>query len=170
NRRRTALWVFWVLLFASALGTTKYLAAQGENGAIIGVVQDDRNAPLANVKITLSSGDLSFTRSTQMDGKFEFRGLKPAQYSITEEAARFRKEALNITLRADEVCAAPPIKLTPSSLHVAVLDAGSQPISGVTVSLYAKERTTVGALAARSATDEYGDAYFGKLSPGSYQL
>ena len=78
--------------------------------------------------------------------------------------------AVNATLRPDETFATPPVKLTPSSLHVAVLDAGSQPLSGVTVSLYAKERAVVGALAARSVTDEYGDAYFGRLAPGSFQL
>src|SRR4030095_14020926 len=100
----------------------------------------------------------------------EFHNLKPAQYRITVEAARFRKEAVNITLRPDETFATPPVKLTPSSLHVAVLDAGSQPLSGVTVSLYAKDRSAVGALAATSVTDVYGDAYFGKLAPGSFQL
>lgn len=139
-------------------------------GAIIGVIQDDRGAPLANAKVTLSSGDLVSTKSTQADGKFEFHNLKAAQYRITVEAARFRKEAVNITLRPEETFATPPVKLTPSSLHVAVLDAGSQPLAGVTVSLYAKDRAVVGALAARSVTDAYGDAYFGKLAPGSFQL
>jgi ligand-binding sensor domain-containing protein len=143
---------------------------QSGGGAIIGVIQDDRGAPLANAKVTLTSGDVLTSKSTQVDGKFEFHNLKPAQYRLTVEAARFRKEVVNITLRSDETFATPPVKLTPSSLHVAVLDAGSQPLPGVTVSLYAKERATVGALAARSVTDEYGDAYFGKLAPGSFQL
>jgi ligand-binding sensor domain-containing protein/AAA+ ATPase superfamily predicted ATPase len=134
------------------------------------VIQDDRGAPVANAKVTLASGDTLSSISTQADGRFEFHNLKPAQYRITVEAARFRKEAVNITLRPDETFATPPIKLTPSSLHVAVLDAGSQPLSGVTVSLYAKDRSAVGALAARSVTDVYGDAYFGKLAPGSFQL
>src|SRR5262249_5462486 len=135
------------------LGTNAYLAsqhppAQGENGAIAGVIQDERGAPVANAKVTLISGDVSTAKSTQADGKFEFRNLKPAQYRITVEAARFRKEALTITLRLDENFIAPPIKLAPSSLHVAVLDAASQPLSGVTVSLYGKERAAIGNLAA----------------------
>jgi ligand-binding sensor domain-containing protein len=145
-------------------------AAQSENAAIIGTIQDDKGTPLAGAKVTLSSGDFSLSRSTQADGKFEFRNLKPAEYRITVEAARFRKETVTILVRPDETLAAPPIKLMPSSLHVAVLDSGSQPLAGVTVSLYAKERTTVGALTARSVTDQYGDAYFAKLAPGSYQL
>jgi len=158
------------LLSVKAHLANQQTAGQGAGGAIIGVIQDDRGVPLANAKVTVTSGDLLASKSTQTDGKFEFHGLKAAQYRITVEAARFRKEAVNITLRPDETFATPPIKLTPSSLHVAVLDAGSQPLSGVTVSLYAKERAVVGALAARSVTDEYGDAYFGKLAPGSFQL
>jgi ligand-binding sensor domain-containing protein len=143
---------------------------QSGGGAIIGMIQDDRGAPLANAKVTLASSDVLSAISTQADGKFEFHNLKAAQYRITVEAARFRKETVNITLRPDETLATPPVKLTPSSLHVAVLDASSQPLAGVTVSLYAKDRSAVGALAARSVTDVYGDAYFGKLAPGSFQL
>lgn len=163
-----------VLLLLS-LSEKAHLASQqtgtpGSGGAIIGSVQDDRGAPLANAKVTLSSGDVLSTQSTQPDGKFEFRNLRPAPYRITVDAARFRKEVVNITLRPDETFATPPIKLTASSLHVAVLDANSQPLSGVTVSLYAKERAAVGPLAARSVTDKFGDAYFGRLAPGSFQL
>ena len=145
-------------------------AAPGTAGAIIGTIQDERGTPLANAKVTLSSGDLVTSKSTQADGKFEFHNLRAAQYRLTVEAARFRRESVTLVLRPDETFAMPTVKLIPSSLHVAVLDSGNQPLSGVTVSLYAKERATVGALAARSVTDEYGDAYFGKLAPGSFQL
>lgn len=144
--------------------------AQSEGSAILGTVQDDRGAPLANARVTLTSGDVSVSKITAADGRFEFRLLKPAQYRIAIEAARFRRESLTVTLRPDETFVAPPVKLTASSLHVAVLDATSQPLGGVTVSLYSKERGAVGPLAARNPTDEYGDAYFGRLAPGSYQL
>jgi ligand-binding sensor domain-containing protein len=145
-------------------------ASQNENAAIIGVVQDDRGASLSNANVTLISGDFSVSKSTQADGRFEFRNLRAAQYRITVDSPRFRKEVVAVTLRTDETLALQPIKLSPSSLHVAVLDAASQPLAGVTVSVYAKDRATVGALAARSITDQYGDAYFGRLAPGSYQL
>lgn len=144
--------------------------AQTENAAIIGTIQDDKGAPLANANVTLRSGDFSQSRTTPADGKFEFRSVKPGQYQITVEAARFRKETVTVSVRPDETLATPPIKLTPSSLHVAVLDSASQPLAGVTVSLYAKDRATVGKLTARSPTDQYGDAYFARLAPGSYQL
>ena len=162
------------ILFVFVLVVRSHLAGQqsgqSTGAAIIGVIQDDRGAPLPNARVTLTSGDMASSINTQADGKFEFHNLKPGQYRITVEAARFRKEAVNVTLRPDETYASPPIKLTPSSLHVAVLDSASQPLAGVTVSLYAKDRTAVGALAARSVSDQYGDAYFGRLAPGSFQL
>src|SRR5262245_32297865 len=158
-----------VALLIAALGEKGDLANQQpgpqSGGAIVGVVQDDRGAPLPNAKVTLTGGDVSESKSTQSDGRFEFRNLKAAQYRITVEAPKFRKEAITVVLRPDETFITPPIKLTPSSLHVAVLDASNQPLAGVTVSLYAKERAATGALAARSATDQYGDAYFGRLAP-----
>ena len=162
------------LLFVSAGMFGTHLAsqqpAQGAGGSIIGLIQDDRGVPLANAKVTLSSADVQTAASTQADGRFDFKNLKPGQYRLTVEAARFRKESVTVVLRPDETFAAPPVKLTASSLHVAVLDAASQPLAGVTVNLYAKDRGAIGALAARSVTDQYGDAYFGKLPPGSFQL
>jgi ligand-binding sensor domain-containing protein len=173
NQTGKRLLLVGLLVFAMAVKAhlaSRQAGGQSGGGAIIGVIQDDRGAPLANAKVTLSSGDLLTSKSTQADGRFEFHNLLPAQYRLTVEAARFRKEAVTITLRPDETFTTPPVKLIPSSLHVAVLDAGSQPLAGVTVSLYAKERAVVGARAARSITDQYGDAYFGKLAPGSFQL
>jgi hypothetical protein len=176
DERRTSPVVISIALVVFFIGATGYVKSQqrsvgqNENAAVIGVVQDDRGASLSNATVTLASGDLSLSKSTQADGRFEFRNLKAGQYRITVEAARFRKEAVTVTIRADETLAVPPVKLTASSLHVAVLDSGSQPLAGVTVSVYAKQRATVGALASRSATDQYGDAYFGRLAPGSYQL
>ncbi|HSB10463.1 MAG TPA: two-component regulator propeller domain-containing protein [Blastocatellia bacterium] len=159
-----------IAIWASRQSANQHPPTQNEGCAILGTVQDDHGAPLANARVTLTSGDVSQSTMTQADGKFEFRALKPAPYRITVEAARFRKESVSITLRPDETYAAPAIKLIASSLHVAVLDGSSQPLGGVTVSLYAKERGAVGELAARSLTDDYGDTYFGRLVPGSYQL
>ena len=155
---------------ATQNSASQHPPTQSEGSAILGTVQDDRGAPLANARVTITSGDISVSKITEADGRFEFRQLKPAQYRIAIEAARFRKESMTVTLRPDESFAAPPVKLTPSSLHVAVLDASSQPLGGVTVSLYSKERGAVGPLASRNPTDEFGDAYFGRLAPGSYQL
>ncbi|HEY7545246.1 MAG TPA: two-component regulator propeller domain-containing protein, partial [Blastocatellia bacterium] len=102
------------------------------------------------------------------DGKFEFKNLKPGAYVLTAEAARFRKYRVNLTITKPEEAINQPIRLTSSSLHVAVFDSGNQPLKGVVVTLYAKERGA--AESTRAATDEGGDAYFGRLTPGSYQL
>lgn len=171
-RKHSFILIVGLLIAVAVIGSIedRRSAAQTENAAIIGTIQDDKGAPIANAKVTLTSGDFSLSKSTQADGKFEFRALKPAQYQITVEAGKFRKETVTVSVRPDETFATPPIKLTPSSLHVAVLDAGSQPLAGVTVSLYSKDRAAVGPLTARSASDQYGDAYFARLAPGSYQL
>jgi streptogramin lyase len=172
RKRRSGVLFALLILIVVVIGSLvdRRSAAQSQNAAVIGTIQDDKGAPVAGAKVTLTSGDFSLSKSTQADGRFEFRNLKPAEYRITVEAARFRKEIVTVTVKPDETLAAPPIKLMPSSLHVAAFDSGSQPLGGVTVSLYAKERATVGPLNARSVTDQYGDAYFAKLAPGSYQL
>ena len=151
----------FIALLLLALGGKGDFANQqplGQNGgAIVGMIQDDRGAAVPNAKVTLTGGDASESKSTQAEGRFEFRNLKPGQYHLTVEAPKFRKEAIAITLRPDEIFLAPPIKLKPSSLHVAVLDASNQPLAGVTVSLYAKERAATGALAARNAAVQLDD-------------
>jgi ligand-binding sensor domain-containing protein len=145
-------------------------AQQPEGAGVVGVVQDDRGQPVADVKVTLTSPSYSSSKLTQADGRFEFRGLKPGAYRLTAEAARFRKFIADITISQPVEVVNSPIQLTPTSLHVAVVDVGSQPLRNVNVTLYTRERGAVGALAERKATDEGGDAYFGRLAPGAYQI
>jgi protocatechuate 3,4-dioxygenase beta subunit len=145
-------------------------AAQSDGATVNGVVQDDRGAPVADVKVTITSGDFLSSAFTRADGKFEFKGLKPAQYIITAEAARFRKERISVTVARVEDTLTPVIKLTPSSLHVAVLNASNEPLRGVTVTLYNQDRGITAEIVQRTTTDDGGDAYFGRLAPGSYQL
>ncbi|MEK6301251.1 MAG: two-component regulator propeller domain-containing protein [Acidobacteriota bacterium] len=146
-------------------------SAQSEAASIVGVVQDEQGASVANATVRITTQDFEASTQTQADGKFEFKKLKPGKYRLTASAARFRKETLTITItRADETVTQPAIKLAPSSLHVAVLDASNQPLGGVTVTLYFKERGAERALAERRTTDEAGDAFFGRLTQGSYQL
>jgi ligand-binding sensor domain-containing protein/protocatechuate 3,4-dioxygenase beta subunit len=148
-------------------GATARLS-QAEGGTISGAIQDDKGAPVADVKVSLSSADFSASLFTKPDGKFEFKNLKPAQYTLTAEAARFRKVRLSLTITKPEDTLNQQIKLTPSSLHVAVFDANNQPLRGAIVALSSKESGATETV--RAATDETGDAYFGRLSPGSYQI
>ncbi|HST21224.1 MAG TPA: two-component regulator propeller domain-containing protein [Blastocatellia bacterium] len=166
-----ARFITLALLFVIIAGTERFFAAQTEGAAITGVIQDDRGTPVADAKVTLTSQDFSASRLTQPDGKFEFRNLKSGSYRIIAEAPRFRKAVVSVTIaQPNEVINQPPIQLVGSSLHVAVLDAGNQPLRGVTLTLSGKERGANTAPADRKTTDEGGDAYFGRLAAGSYQL
>ncbi|HJQ24310.1 MAG TPA: two-component regulator propeller domain-containing protein [Blastocatellia bacterium] len=156
------------VLLRSLINT--HAAQQPEGAGVIGVVQDDRGEPVADVKVTLTSPSYSSSKLTQADGRFEFRGLKPGAYRLTAEAARFRKYVTDITVSQPTEVVNSPIQLTATSLHVAVVDVGSQPLRNVGVTLYTKERGAVGALVERKGTDEGGDAYFGRLAPGAYQI
>ena len=162
-----------IVAFAASFGQAAWVsrnAAQTEGASIIGMVLDEQGGPVANATVKLTSLDFEELRQTQADGRFEFRRLKTGRYRLTAAAARFRKETLNIAItRADETVTS-AIKLAPSSLHVAVLDASNQPLGGVTVTLYFKERGAAPLVAERRATDEAGDAFFGRLTQGSYQL
>ncbi|HKP87498.1 MAG TPA: two-component regulator propeller domain-containing protein [Blastocatellia bacterium] len=171
-----AIRVIIIALLLIAVGAaggflTHQNAAQAEGAAVTGVIQDDQGAAVAGAKVTLTSQDFSSSKVTQADGKFEFRNLKPASYRIVVEAQKFRKAVVPITItRPDETLNQPPIQLAGSSLHVTVVDANNLSLRGVTLSLYAKERGAAGSPADRRTTDEGGDAYFGRLAAGSYQL
>lgn len=149
--------------------------AQTESGAIAGIVVDEVAAPLAGVKVTLSSQIFSASTLTESDGRFEFRQLAPGEYRITIEAPGFRKESLPAVIARPGDLVSPMIRLRVTSLHVSVLDTVSrQPLSRVVITLAVREASgptaPAAAVAARAITDDGGDAYFGRLGPGSYQL
>jgi ligand-binding sensor domain-containing protein len=144
---------------------------QVNTAVVTGFVQDDKSTPLDKVSVTISAPNFSASAITAADGKFEFKNLPPAKYLITAQATRFRKTQAAITItKPDEIVPPVTIKLTPSSLHVAVYDANNQSLGGVTVSLYPQDSTTSGNPTARTVTDKNGDAYFGRLAPSSYTL
>jgi carboxypeptidase family protein/two component regulator with propeller domain len=154
-----------VLLFGTARLTA---SVQSDGATISGVIQDERGVPVSDAKVTISLNEFNASKLTQADGRFEFHNLKTGQYRITAEASRFRKESVSVVItRNDETLIQPPIKLAASSLHVAVLDGNNQPLAGVVVSLY---QPSMASPIERHATDEVGDSYFGRLSPGAYQL
>src|SRR5215471_3367340 len=148
-------------------------AAQTEATATLaGIVQDEQGTPVAAAKVTVTRKDslASWSTLTQADGRFEFKNLYPGNYILSAEAGGFRKDVVAVTIiRAGEPVAA-ALKLKPTSLHVAVFDAGTrQPLAGVNVTIAARERGPAQP-AGRAVTDDAGDAYFGRLAPGSYQI
>ncbi|HXG67904.1 MAG TPA: two-component regulator propeller domain-containing protein [Blastocatellia bacterium] len=174
GRAWSAIRQFLPLAFVAAAlalaGTLLAATRQAEGATVGGIVQDDRGSPVGNARVTISAPGLTSSALTAPDGKYEFRKLQPGQYRITASAERFRKEGITVTVtKPDEVVTAPPIRLSFSSLHVAVFDANNQPLRGVTVTLNLRGGSPPGS-AARAITDEGGDAYFGRLAPGSYQL
>lgn len=170
--RLAAAFLLLLITAAIAAGTRSHATPvqQSEGASIIGVIQDDKGQPVADAKVTITSLVFSASALTKTDGRFEFRNLKAGQYRLVAEAARFRKESITlIVARPDDALTPPPIRLVPSSLHVTVLDSGNQPLAGVALTVRIRDRASEGQ-AERRTTDEGGDAYFGRLSPGSYQL
>ena len=143
------------------------LAAQTEGAIITGTVQDDRSQVVADVKVTITAEGFSQSTLTRADGKFEFRNLTPRRYVITAEVAGFRKASIIVTITRIDETQSPTIKLTPSSLRVTVRDTGDQPLGGVSVTLSNQSRPP---MRTTMITDDAGDAYFGRLAPGNYQL
>jgi ligand-binding sensor domain-containing protein/AAA+ ATPase superfamily predicted ATPase len=148
------------------------LQPQAGTAIVTGVVLDDKGVPLEKATVSISSASFTASVLTQADGKFEFKNLGAGKYTITVQAARLRQKQTTVTIsKSDEVVPALTIQLASApSLHVAVFDANNTALNGVTVSLYSQERSTAEEPAARSVTDRNGDAYFGKLAPGSYRL
>ncbi|MEW6127032.1 MAG: two-component regulator propeller domain-containing protein [Acidobacteriota bacterium] len=151
---------------------TQTQPSQTGTAMISGVVLDDKGVPIDKATVSLTSTVYSASVLTQSDGKFEFKNLAPAKYTITVQAARLRQKQTQVTItKPDEIVPPVTIKLASApSLHVAVFDAGNNPLGNVTVSLYTQEKGVAEEPAARSVTDKNGDAYFGKLAPGSYRL
>lgn len=145
---------------------------QVNTAVVTGFVQDDKGTPLDKVSVTISAPNFSASTITAADGRFEFKNLPPAKYLITAQATRFRKTQTAVTItKPDEIVPPVTIKLTSSSLHVAVYDANNnQSLSGVTISLYPQDSTISGNPTAKTTTDKNGDAYFGRLAPSSYTL
>src|ERR1051325_9505595 len=166
-----AVILFLASVFADHGRAHQAQTPQPSTATITGVVQDDKGTPLEKVSVTISSANFSASAITTADGRFEFKNLQPSKYVVTAQAARFRKTQAAVTIaKVEEVVPILILKLLPSSLHVAVYDANNQSLGGVAVALYAHDSATSGNPVARTSTDKNGDAYFGRLAPGSYTL
>jgi ligand-binding sensor domain-containing protein len=177
SRFQTAMIVAAVLILLVAAflqGPFRVRATQTEAAAtLMGIVQDEQGTPVPAAKVTVTRKDSlsSWSTLTQTDGKFEFKNLYPGNYALTAEAAGFRREFAAVTISRPGEPVSAALRLKPTSLHVAVFDAGTrQPLAGVSVTVAARERGPSPQPAGRAATDEAGDAYFGRLAPGSYQI
>src|SRR6266404_4343559 len=69
------------------------MVAQQISGSITGVVKDSQQSSIANAKITLNNPEQGTTReaTTSMDGVFVITQVQPGTFSLTVEAAGFKK-------------------------------------------------------------------------------
>lgn len=91
NLRQMMLFVFIALAFS--LNLNGLASAQEVTGAITGTVLDPNGASLPGVKVILTSSDRGFERTyeTNEEGVFSAPLLPPGAYSLTVEAAGFKK-------------------------------------------------------------------------------
>jgi tetratricopeptide (TPR) repeat protein len=97
-KRRYSVCSFLLFL---AFFSCQYLLAI--DGRIQGVVSDETGKPLGNVKITVydPSRGLSFSTTTNKDGRFFKRGIIPSSYEIVFELDGYVSVRNKIEIRAD---------------------------------------------------------------------
>src|SRR5262245_10684387 len=88
----------------TAVATTEAAFAQGL-GTLTGLVSDPSSAGISAASITATEVDTGYKRATatNSEGRFVLPSLRPARYTVTVEAAGFRRfSQTGITLTADE--------------------------------------------------------------------
>src|SRR5882724_10829483 len=88
---RVAIHVALTLLCALFCATG--MVAQQISGSVTGVVKDSQQSSIVNAKVTLSNPQQGTTReaTTSMDGVFVITQVQPGTFSLTVEAAGFKK-------------------------------------------------------------------------------
>jgi hypothetical protein len=88
--KRLALTLLSVALLFVCMATA---LAQSTTASISGTVTDERQAVVANAKVTIRNADTGFTRTVQTDtdGRYQAVNLPLGSYEVTIEAANFSK-------------------------------------------------------------------------------
>jgi hypothetical protein len=128
------------------------MAASGQqiSGTIAGVVKDSQQASVASAKVTLISQEQGTTRDgvTAADGAFVFTQVQPGSYTLTVEAAGFKKfEQKDVKLSPNDRVALPDIILSVGALTETV----TVEAQAATVQTASAERA--GVLTSRQVTD-----------------
>ena len=91
-----------LMVFAFGIGA---FAQGGGNVAISGTVMDPSGAVLAGAKVTVTQKSTSIVRSavTNGSGQFIISSLPPTTYTVSVEAAGFKKYNQDVVLLADQV-------------------------------------------------------------------
>src|SRR5258706_5002142 len=92
-------------IIATVLFSASVLCGQQVSGSITGVVKDSQQSSVTNAKVTLNNPQQGTTReaTTSVDGVFVFTQIQPGNYSLTVEAAGFKKfEQKDVNLFAND--------------------------------------------------------------------
>jgi hypothetical protein len=83
-----------LVLFLLALSCAGLAYSQTVNATLLGTVTDITGGILANAKVTITEVNTGVSRSGQTNesGNYTFPNLPPGQYTVTVEAAGFKKE------------------------------------------------------------------------------
>ena len=82
-----------LLIVALAVFILQATAQAQTTGSLSGAITDQNNAVVAGATVTLHTNVATGERSvvTDSNGKFDFQALLPGMYSITVQAAGFKK-------------------------------------------------------------------------------
>lgn len=156
---------------------------------------DAGEMPLSGVTITLfdQNGSVVATTTTNAQGRYEFTGLRPGQYTVHEaqpagylqggqkagsgggnDATQDVISAISLGAGVQLVdynfCEIPPASIAGSVFvdldEDCVFDANEQPLAGVTITLFDASGTVV----ATTTTNSAGDYSFTNLRPGQYTV
>jgi len=104
--------------------------SQTPNATLLGTVTDISGAvvPSAKVTITEVNTNVSRTRQTNDRGNYSFPDLSPGNYSVTVEAAGFKKETrTDLTVLVDTVTRS-DIQLSPGAITETIEVTGAPPL------------------------------------------
>lgn len=96
-----------VAVVAGQVSSTSVMLQESSSkvGSIIGCVKDYNDARLiSNCQVSLSPGGKTYTTSS--DGKYEFNGLTPGEYSLSFSKSGYVEDSKSITVKAGEVTTA----------------------------------------------------------------
>lgn len=96
-----------VAVVAGQVSSTSVMLQESSSkvGSIIGCVKDYNDARLiSNCQVSLSPGGKTYITSS--DGKYEFNGLIPGEYSLSFSKSGYTEDSKSITVKAGEVTTA----------------------------------------------------------------
>jgi len=99
---------FIIIIGCLMLGGAGTCVAQTSTGEVNGTVTDPAGAFIVNARVTLTSDETGVKREAEsnQDGRFSFRNVQPAVYSIRVEAQGFKKtEQRNISVQVNQIVA-----------------------------------------------------------------